>query len=302
MWTRKELKQKAKEALKRNYWKIVLVSALLILLGGGSGSVGSGFSFSSGNAYQNNVSTVADVENGVDVIETESGNFLIGQYETEDTQQIQSSEEDTQTTIAIDQEPDHEDYIAMVVLAVAVFAAVFIVLFVIIFAVQVFLCNPLIVGTDRFMLKSIDDKAEVKEIAYGFDHSYLNIVKTLFFRDLYIFLWSLLFIIPGIYKMYQYRMVSYIAAEHPEMNYKEVLQLSKDMMNGEKWHAFVLDLSFIPWHILGVITCGILEIFYIAPYQNLTNACLYRTLCTLHEQADGQGMIPMLEDVETENR
>lgn len=280
MWTRKELKQKAKASLKRNYWKIVLVSALLILLGGGFGSTG--FSYSS--SHKANVTGTADnMKEESAETEVDLGNLLIGEYET-------------------DEKPDHEDYIAMVVLAVVVFVAVFLVLFVVIFAVQIFLYNPIIVGTNRFMLKSIDDKAEVKEIMYGFDHSYLNIVKTLFFKDLYVFLWALLFIIPGIYKKYQYRMVPYIAAEYPEMNYKEVLQLSKDMMNGEKWHAFVLDLSFIFWHILGTITCGILEIFYIAPYQNLTNAGLYRTLCAMCDQADRQGTAPMPEDAETENR
>lgn len=280
MWTRKELKQKAKAALKRNYWKIVLVSALLILLGGGFGSTG----FSYGSSHKANVTGTAD-EMKEEAAETEVDleNLLPGEYE-------------------IDEKTDHEDYIAMVVLAVVIFVVVFLVLFVVIFAVQIFLYNPIIVGTNRFMLKSIDDKAEVKEIMYGFDHSYLNIVKTLFFKDLYVFLWALLFIIPGIYKKYQYRMVPYIAAEYPEMNYKEVLQLSKDMMNGEKWHAFVLDLSFIFWHILGTITCGILEIFYIAPYQNLTNAGLYRTLCALCDQADRQGTAPMPEDAETENR
>ena len=106
----------------------------------------------------------------------------------------------------------------------------------------------------------------------------------MFFRDLYVVLWSLLFIIPGIYKSYQYRMVSYILAENPDMPYKEVLQRSKDMMNGQKWKTFVLDWSFILWHMLGGITCGLAEVFYVAPYVNLTNAALYRQLTQQPEQ------------------
>ena len=62
------------------------------------------------------------------------------------------------------------------------------------------------------------------------------------------------------------------------MDYREVLRASADMMNGHKWKAFVLDLSFILWHLGGLMTCGILEIFYVIPYQDLTCAALYRAL------------------------
>ena len=62
------------------------------------------------------------------------------------------------------------------------------------------------------------------------------------------------------------------------MSTEEVLALSKDMMRGQKWEAFVLDLSFLGWNILAVFTFGILNVFYVAPYQNLTNAALYEEL------------------------
>ena len=86
-------------------------------------------------------------------------------------------------------------------------------------------------------------------------------MKTMFHTQLSIFLWALLFLIPGIYKQYQYRMVEYILAEHPDMPYKEAMKMSRDMMNGQKWNAFVLDLSFILWEMLGVLTCGLVHIF-----------------------------------------
>ena len=76
---------------------------------------------------------------------------------------------------------------------------------------------------------------------------YGNIVLTMFLRDLYIVLWTLLFIVPGIVKSYEYMMVPYILAENPGMDQKEVFQISREMMNGQKWNAFVLDLSFIGW-------------------------------------------------------
>lgn len=281
MWTRKELKQRAKEALKRNYWKIILVSLLAMILGGG-------LSYSSGAAGSNGVNSVVAVDpsledtsdgDGSEAAE-ESGGSVI-----EEKAEIYLDS----TTDALIEATEDMDETVMAVYIIAFFVVVCIIVLVGLViggAVSAFLYNPFRVGVNRFMLKSVDDKGEIKEMAYAFDHSYLNVVKTMFHVDLRVFLWALLFVIPGIYKKYQYRMVSYILAEHPDMDYKEVLQMSTDMMNGEKWHAFVLDLSFILWHMLGMITCGLAEIFYVTPYTELTDAALYRKLCELR---DGTG-------------
>ena len=75
--------------------------------------------------------------------------------------------------------------------------------------------------------------------------------------------------------MYQYFLVPYILTEYPDMEYKAALQLSRDMMEGNKWKTFVLGLSFILWDILGALTLGIVEIFYVNPYRSLTFAALY---------------------------
>ena len=113
---------------------------------------------------------------------------------------------------------------------------------------------------------------------FAFRSHYKNVTKTMFMRDLYIFLWSLLFVVPGIIKTYEYRMVDYILSENPEMNYSEALALSSKMMKGNKWKAFVLDLSFIGWDILSSMTFGILDIFYVMPYKMSTNAALYEAI------------------------
>ena len=68
-----------------------------------------------------------------------------------------------------------------------------------------------------------------------------------------------MFIVPGIVKYYEYLMVPYILAENPNMNQKEVFQISKRMMMGQKWNTFVLDCSFIGWRILEGITLGIVN-------------------------------------------
>ena len=100
----------------------------------------------------------------------------------------------------------------------------------------------------------------------------------MFFRGLYTFLWSLLFIIPGIIKSYEYRMIPYLLAENPEMDMEEAFSLTRQMMTGDKANTFILDLSFIGWNLLSALTLGILSIFYVNPYQHLTNAQLYEVL------------------------
>lgn len=268
MWTRKELKTRAKEALNRNYWKIMLVATLAAILGGG-------VSYSSSSSTSSAAKGV--IVANVDRTEDESSDFEIRTESAEDVLDRMVGADD-----ASDKMSDTEKAVFVVSVAVA-FLVVFLIVCAVMFAVIELLYNPFHVGVQRFMLKSVDDRAEVKEVAYGFDHSYKNIVRTMFHMDIQVFLWALLFIIPGVIKKYQYRMVSYILAEHPDMDYKEVLQMSKDMMNGEKWHAFVLDLSFILWHMLGMITCGMVELFYVNPYVRLTDAALYRRLSGLCE-------------------
>ena len=154
--------------------------------------------------------------------------------------------------------------------------------------IDVFVLNPLEVGTRRFSIVNLNSEANVKEVAFGFDHNYKNVIGVMFYRDLYTFLWTLLFIIPGIVKSYEYRMIPYIMAEHPEMTKEQAFALSKQMMSGQKWKTFVLDLSFIGWEILSVCTLGILSIFYVEPYRFMTNAALYERLAYGNVNAGSQ--------------
>ena len=144
-------------------------------------------------------------------------------------------------------------------------------------AVNLFLLNPIESGCQRFFIINHVETGKTKlgEIFHCFSNNYLNVVKTMFLRNLYTVLWTFLFIIPGIVKAYSYRLVPYILAEEPGMNSKEAFRLSRSMMNGNKWHAFLLDLSFIGWDILNLFTFGILGIFYVRPYRATANAEMY---------------------------
>ena len=143
---------------------------------------------------------------------------------------------------------------------------------------RVFIVNPLEVGTKRFFTLCRYNTVKIDEIFYGFKGGrYMDNVKTMALRDLYIFLWSLLFVIPGIVKSYAYRMVPYILAENPGISSRRAFEISEQTTQGEKWNMFVLDLSFLGLILLCFATCGI-GFFFLAPYIEATQAELYGAL------------------------
>ena len=145
-------------------------------------------------------------------------------------------------------------------------------------ALSVFVFNVLEVGCRGFFSRSMTEDPELGLIADGFTQNYWNCVKTQFLKSLFIGLWSLLFVIPGVIKAYEYRMVPYLLAEHPEMSSGEIFARSKEMMQGNKWDTFVLDISFVGWVLLSGITLGILYIFWVGPYIAATDAALYHRI------------------------
>lgn len=159
---------------------------------------------------------------------------------------------------------------------VAVFAAIIFAL-----VIKIAVGNALIIGSQKIFISNESDpsQAQFSTLGFVFTNGYWkNVAITMFLKDLFVFLWSLLLVIPGIVKGYEYRMIPYLLAENPEMDYKEAFAKSKEMMTGEKWNAFVLDLSFLGWFILSVCTLGILGLFYVNPYFHQTCAELYLTL------------------------
>ena len=100
-----------------------------------------------------------------------------------------------------------------------------------------------------------------------------------FLRILYITLWSLLFVIPGIVKSYAYAMTPFIMAENPEMSANDAITASRELMDGHKGDLFILDLSFIGWGILAAVTCNIGHLA-LNPYRNAAYAAFYKDLTT----------------------
>ena len=133
-------------------------------------------------------------------------------------------------------------------------------------------------GYSKFLLKQHDgEEAEVHDIFSQFHRFGDGFCQSLL-RGLYIFLWTLLFIIPGIVAAFKYAMTPFIMVENPQLSASEAITASKELMDGHKAELFVLELSFIGWMLLSVLTLGIGNL-WLNPYINATYAVFYRSLC-----------------------
>ncbi|MBR3251943.1 MAG: DUF975 family protein [Erysipelotrichaceae bacterium] len=168
-----------------------------------------------------------------------------------------------------------------------VLGVIFTIILIIIIAssvIDIFLTNPLEMGCRSFFLKNSDDpNASLDEIKNGFQPNYFRNVKAMFLKDLYIFLWALLLVVPGIIKGYAYSLVPYILAEDPDITPSDALKKSEEMMMGHKKEAFVLDMSFFLWGLLAVVTFGIAQVLYVGPYVKATDVELYKAIKASYE-------------------
>ena len=112
---------------------------------------------------------------------------------------------------------------------------------------------------------------------FAFFQDYTRAFGTAFMVALYIILWSLLLIVPGIIKAIAYSQTYYIAKDHPEYSIDQCIEASMAMMRGHKGEYFMLYLSFIGWFLLGILTCGI-GLLWINPYMQTTFAHYYEDL------------------------
>ena len=233
MWTRSQLKERARADVNRSYWGLVLMSLIVSIIDGVGNSSGSG-----GSSYSNNTQSGSLTSNNID------WNLFFG--------------------ILI---------VVLIILLVSILVGL---------TLKAFLLNPIRLGATKYYIEAARGEKKAGDIgligyAFGCGH-YKNIVKILFLRDLYVFLWSLLFLIPGIVKSYEYAMIPYILAERPDLEMQEVFDMSRQMMSGEKFDTFILGLSFIGWMILALLTLGLAQLFYVGPYMHMTEAELYEVL------------------------
>ena len=267
MWERKDLKSRAKKVVKKNYWTAIVVCFLIALLTGEFGTSILGIWQSEDSMDPNYVINYQN-ENDVDyLIKLQIKVYEIAKANINNvmkTQKYVFKIWDGITSFSIE-----KTGLGITLCISAVLSLAF----------MICIADPLIVGGKRYFLKAREGSNTrigiIKEI-FQKEH-WFNVVIIMFLRNIYNALWYLT-IVGGIIKTYEYRMIPYILAENPKIKRKEAFELSKQMMKGNKWKTFVLDLSFFGWNFLSVLTYGLLSILYVNPYNAATIAELYVAL------------------------
>ena len=134
-------------------------------------------------------------------------------------------------------------------------------------------------GYAQFLLKQHDRAMPEFNDLFSQFHRFGTGFAQRFLRSLYITLWGLLLIIPGIMAGYSYAMTPFILTDHPELTAGEAIARSKEMMEGRKMDLFILELTFIGWDILAGLTWN-LGYLALNPYKNAAYAAFYRQLLT----------------------
>ncbi|MEI3357261.1 MAG: DUF975 family protein [Clostridia bacterium] len=291
MWKIKELKRKARKVLKKNYWTALVVCFIIALLTGEFGTSIIGLWQSEDSVdptYIMRNEQVIERSNleKQNIISSNTNSLLDYSEKIDEKMQVLT---DMQQKIVemiranLNSATKTQKYIFKIWDAIELFnfeqpeiATGLTLTAIIAFVFTVIIADPLIVAGKRYFLKIRNEKTarmgEMKEIFKK--GSWINVAITMLLRNIYNFLWYFT-IIGGVIKMYEYRMIPYILAENPKTNRKEAFKLSKQMMKGNKWKTFLLDVSFIVWNILSVFTLGLLNILYVNPYKATTNAELY---------------------------
>lgn len=241
MWTRAEIKAYAKDFLRKNYWKAFVVCLIVGIITGGGNS-------SNRNNNRNNNNFNQEHHNEQSVVSGYSNKAI------------------NVVTSGI-----RSPLFFLTGGAMLLITLVFLIGMITIgYAIQV--------GRSRFFLDGFKGEVSIGKIFSTFNQEeYWSILATMFLTALYGALWTLLFIIPGIIKAYEYRMVPYILAEKPDLSPSDIITRSRDITRGHKLDIFVLDLSFIGWYLLGALLCGV-GVVFVAPYKHATEARLYNIL------------------------
>ena len=141
------------------------------------------------------------------------------------------------------------------------------------------LALPLTWGYQTLFLGAVrGGEATAKDMFEGYNKElFSRVLTTTLLYYVYVFLWSLLLLIPGCIKAYSYAMTPYILKDNPEMKNNAAIEESMRMMDGHKLELFLLDLSFIGWALLSFLTCGI-GFLWLAPYMNMARVNFYEDL------------------------
>ena len=236
-----DFRRQAKEAL-RGKWFIALIAGVIAsLLGGLNGMGGVSVSFSSGSGSEGGSGTVVPPVGGGDVNVSEEMLEILG--------------------------------IFLIIFGVAMVVAI------IMSIIYLIIGGAVGIGYSNFNLDIIDGReARIGTLFDSFDQWKTGFVARLL-SSIYVTLWSMLFVIPGIIASYSYSMMHFVMAENPDMGANEAIRESKRLMKGNKWRFFCLQLSFIGWELLAIFFTAGIGLLWVVPYQQAAYAAFYRDIC-----------------------
>lgn len=307
-WQRKELKKTARETLKRNRINIIIVCFIIA-------AIASGYTFSTlGLGLEPESETivsppkvssgVVEVIQNIQAIEGEEArinDYLMDKLDKKFT--LKSATGGFIGTI-LNNAGGNKSFLVGLLNTINKFVfdgrilegTIMAMSTVIVLLFWIFVQNILKVGECRFFLETKEyTKSNAKRLLFVYQvRRTWRVASIMLLRSLYTFLWSLT-IIGGPIKYYAYRMIPFILAENPDISRKEAFALSKEMMRGNKWNAFKLDMSFFFWELLSILTFGILGFVFVNPYLTATHSELY---FSLREQAIEKNLAysPQLND------
>ena len=307
MWTRAELKERAKGCLRQYYWAAFLVSLIFSIIGGLGGV----------NIDSESIDTFFHIDTSEVVEDMAEGDFSYELFAYDDWGNAgRAGRMVVPGGGAVSG--------AAASLITSVFAGAVIVILLVSAIIGIFISPLFDVGTRRFYMESrlAGRSVGIDRILWGFSNGYLKIVKTQFLKNLipaavmagcmapgiiFLFLGAslngaiamlglILFMVGlmvgsgiTIWLEYSFLMVPYILSENPSMKSRDALKLSRQMMEGHKFNTFVLGLSFFGWELLGLMLCGV-GILFVQPYVDATFAELYAVLrVPYREQLGGYG-------------
>lgn len=284
MFNRSELKNRGKKAFYRNYkYAIIVTFIYAILVGGTVISVNNNFDSQEESIKPVSLKKIKADTNSLIVNEFIQG--LTGNKPYEDNFMTHGARGVFATVI--NNVSDSGSFLFGVLNALnqmlfkdRIWASVIIIIGAILSLIYwIFVSKVLEVGNARFYLENrvyIKTKASKLILPYKLGAT-TNIAYTMFIKNIKVLLWSFT-IIGGFIKHYTYILVPYILAENPNIKCRDALRLSQEMINGYKWEVFKLDLSFILYYILGLMTFNISNLVFATPYMNATNAEVYMFL------------------------
>lgn len=159
----------------------------------------------------------------------------------------------------------------------------------ILFALSIVISGPLEYGMSHALVALVreDKKPDISDLFVAYKEALTESVVLVLLRSVFLFLWSLLFIIPGIIKTYAYAMAFYIQQDSDDKNWRSCLDRSQAMMKGYKWKLFCLDFSFIGWYILGALCFGV-GVLWVSSYHATARAHFYNELKAFRAAENGE--------------